>query len=94
MVTGARWGKEGVPVPVVPTWPSAWAYEFALPATAAKRQRRDAIMPVFGLGCRLDQEELIRHRRNRQTLRYQQDARARLFLDQGSKMLGHIVELL
>ena len=47
-------------------------------------------MPVFGLGCRPDQEEILHHRRNRQTLRYQQDARARLFLDKGGKMLGHI----
>ena len=50
-------------------------------------------MPVFGLGCRPDQEEILHHRRNRQTLRYQQDTRARLFLDKGGKMLGHIMEI-
>jgi hypothetical protein len=50
-------------------------------------------VPIFGLGCRPGQEEILYHRRNRQTLRYQQATRARLFLDKDSQMLGHIVEI-
>jgi hypothetical protein len=64
-----------------------------MPPFASKRQRRDAIVPVFGLSCRPDEEEILHHRRDGQTLRDQQDTGAGLFLDKGGKMMGHIVEI-